>query len=494
MVNADIRIEKFNISGSTVDLTVAFHPERHIDSPRVAIIFEADGCYRRLPMPVSNDGDDVIASGQYDVAYVFYKRTPSDVKISFVFSDGSDLGERYYADLSVNGVRKNRLAHLRSLSTREIIKDMVGVGLNILSLPFRLLPIKKNRISFFTARTSEPTGNLRAVYNTVSAMDNVDIHLCCHYGGALGTVTQIFKFLRLYMTSRIVYIDDYYHPISYVTKKNVTTLIQLWHGCGAFKTFGFSRFHKDSVLELYSANHRQYDIAIVSSPDVEDLYAEAFGISRSNVLPLGSPRCDALMNEEYKRSFKEDFFNKYPHLAGKKLLLFAPTFRGGGNGDAYYPMEEFDVDKVLDSLGDDWAVIIKLHPYLTEKFTCSERNRDRMIDLYECDVNDVLIVTDFLVTDYSSVIFEASILNIPMAFLTYDLEEFIEKRDFYFDFKSFIPGPIARNVDDLVDLIRDGGDLPAVERFRQHAFGDSLGTACDNIKKLTNSIISGEKI
>lgn len=490
MVNTEINVLKFNTVGTIVDVEVAFECEQSVSSPRVAIVFESDnGDYRRVPMPVKVEGNRVVASGSYDVSCVFYKKVARNVKISFVFSDGVSIGERIDTDLAVNDVKKSKLAFFLNLTNREKVKTLVGLLLNLLSLPFRLLPIKKNRVSFLTGRTTKPTGNLRAAYNSVKDLDDIDVHLLCHTGGAKSSLKVLLKFIYLYMTSKVVYIDDYYHLISYVQKRKGTTLVQLWHGCGAFKTFGFARFHKESVLELYSPNHRQYDIAAVSSPDVVDMYAESFGINPKNILPLGSPRCDALTNDEYKKAYADSFYAEFPNMRDKKILLFAPTFRGKGNGDCYYPMDKFDVDAVLDSLGEEWAVIIKLHPYLQEKFTCSARNRDRFLDCSDRDVNDVLIVSDFLVTDYSSVIFEASILDMPMVFYTYDLEEFVEKRDFYFDFKSFIPGPMARTFDELVDGIKAGGDIDAVKAFKQYAFGDSLGTACQNIVILTRELL-----
>lgn len=493
MVGSVIKIEKFNIVNFNVDVAVSFEAENLITSPRVSIIFEGDGCNRRIPMSVEYNNNRVKAKGIYNAADIFYGYTPEKIKTAFVFSDGTDSGRRFDTDLVINNVRKRPVIHFIRASAREKAKTFISIALNTLSLLFRPLPVKQNRISFITNRTDEPTGNLRAVYNTVKNMDNVDIHLLCKRGGVKGTIPVIFKFLRLYMTSRIIYIDDYYHLISYVKKKDETVLVQLWHGCGAFKTFGFSRFHKKSNLQLYSANHRQYDYAIVSSEEVSDFYAEAFGINREKVKALGSPRCDILTDRDYRDKIRSIFFEEYPYLIGKKLLLFAPTFRGGGNGDCYYPMDKFNVDKVLDILGEDWAIIIKLHPYLTEKFTCSERNKNRMVDCFDSDVNDILLVTDFLVTDYSSVIFEASILDIPMAFLAFDLEEFIEKRDFYFDFRSFVPGPIVKTDDELAELIKsDGGDLNAVREFRQRTFGNSLGNACKNIRNLTEKILNNE--
>lgn len=493
MIDAVMKIEKFNIDKFNVDIAVSFETGKLLSSPRVAVIFSGGGSYRRIPMPVRYENGKVTACASYNTADIFYGVSPKQISISFVFSDGTDNGRRYDADLVISGVRKRPFLHFIKSSAREKAKAIISLGLNILSLLFRAFPIKQNRISFFTNRTDEPMGNLKAVYSTVKNIDNADIHLVCRSGGAKAVIPVLFKFLWLYMTSKIVYIDDYYHLISYVKKKKGTTLIQLWHACGAFKTFGFSRFHKASNLQLYSANHRQYDYAIVSSDKVTDFYAEAFGINRDKVKALGSPRCDILTDMTYRENIKEDFYRNYPNLIGKKLLLFAPTFRGGGNGNCYYPKDKFNVDKVLDILGDEWAIIIKLHPYLTEKFACSEKNRDRMVDCSDRDINDILSVTDFLVTDYSSVIFEASIFEIPMAFYTFDLEEFIETRDFYYDFKSFVPGPIVFTDDELAELIKSGGgNLKAVREFKRHAFGASLGNACANIRKLTEQILSNE--
>ena len=187
---------------------------------------------------------------------------------------------------------------------------------------------------------------------------------------------------------------------------------------------------------------------------------------------------------------KSEFFAQYPHLKGKKLLLFAPTFRGKGNGDCYYPIEKFDANRVLEVLGEEWALVVKLHPYLEEKITCSKENENRIAECDDWDINDVLFAVDFLVTDYSSVIFEASILEIPMAFLAFDLDEFIEKRDFYYDFKTFVPGPIVKTDIEVAQIAKEGAyDIEEIRTFRQRAFGNTTGNACKNIKNLTLELL-----
>ena len=493
MTNAVMTIEKFEKSKFEIDIAVSFAPEKEVLSPRAAIIFRAENENRRLPMKTELKNGKIIAFGTYDASRVFFGFTPKRIDISLVFSDGSDNGIEYPTDLYVEGKKKHSLYGIKSLTPRELVKSLTGFFFNTLALPFRAFPIKKNRISFFSNRTNAPTGNLRAVYNTVHDIENADIHVVCKKGGAKGTLFVLPKFLYLYMTSRVVFVDDYYHLISYVKKKKNTKLIQLWHGCGAFKTFGFSRYHKDSALEIYSSNHRQYDYAIVSSPEICNFYAEAFGISSQKVLPLGSPRCDILSNEDYRNEKRNEFFSEFPHLRGKKLLLFAPTFRGGGNGDCFYPVEKFNIDRVLEALGDDWGIIIKLHPYLKEKMTYGKENKNRVAECPNRDINDILFSTDFLVTDYSSVIFEAALLEIPMAFFAFDLEEYIEKRDFYYNFSDFVPGPIVRSDIDAAAVAKNGVyDIQKIRDFAKKSFGNTAGSACKNVKELTERLIENE--
>lgn len=491
MEKAVLNIEQFNINGGFLDVKVSFKMDEMTDAPRIAILFESGEYNRRVPMPVEINGNVVSATGRYEYAYVFYRYNPKTINVKFVFSDGISNGEIYDTDLKIDNVKKKHLAHFKLLSKREIVKDLFGFGFSLLAMPFRLLPIKKNRVSFLTNRTLTPTGNLKAVYDTLVDKDEFDVKLLCHNAGGKAMAKNFFKFAYMFMTSSVVYVDDYYHFISYIKAKKDTKIIQLWHGVGAFKTFGFSRFHKDSKLQLYSVNHRQYDYAIVSSSDVVDDYAEAFGINRQNVLPLGSPRCDLLVNEDYKREVKEKFITQYPHLKDKKLLLFAPTFRGGGNGDAFYPMDKFSADRVLDILGDDWGVVIKLHPYLKEEFTCSEKHKNQFAVCNEWDVNDVLIATDFLVTDYSSVIFEAALLEKPMVFLAFDEEEFSKTRDSFLEFKHFVPAKIVKTDEEVAIIAKNNDvDMSKILEFKDIAFGENSGKACENMLELTRQIIN----
>ena len=109
---------------------------------------------------------------------------------------------------------------------------------------------------------------------------------------------------------------------------------------------------------------------------------------------------------------------------------------------------------LYDSLSDDYAIIIKHHPFIQEKHPIPAEYRDRVIDLSEnTEINDLLFVSDLVITDYSSLVFESSLLDIPMLFYAYDLQSYIKSRDFYFDFKLYIPGKICTSLYTLLENI-----------------------------------------
>ena len=123
--------------------------------------------------------------------------------------------------------------------------------------------------------------------------------------------------------------------------------------------------------------------------------------------------------------------------------------------------------------------------------TCSAKYKDRLIDLTsKYDVNDLLFVSDLLITDYSSVIFEASIVNVPMLFFAFDLNEYSRDRDFYCNFASFVPGKIVLNTDEMTDSINNEDyNQELVKPFRQRYFGDKTGEATKNVVEFTKELL-----
>lgn len=251
--------------------------------------------------------------------------------------------------------------------------------------------------------------------------------------------------------ARVIILEDFYPQIHAIELRKETRLLQLWHACGAFKMFGLSDIGKVGNLRQDTRNHRNYSAAFVSGRQMVPFYSEAFGISPDKVFPFGVPRTDIFFDKDYREQVREKLFKKYPVLFWKKVVLFAPTFRGSGNKRAYYPADRFSVEVFLENIPEDTVLVLKNHPFVKQTFSVPEKYGNRVLDLTGREnINDVLFATDLLITDYSSCIFEAALLAVPMLFYVFDLEEYVKGRDIYFDFASFAPGSQVKTFEELL--------------------------------------------
>lgn len=262
--------------------------------------------------------------------------------------------------------------------------------------------------------------------------------------------SEIRKAACLAAAAKVIVLEDFYPQIHALTLRRETKLLQLWHACGAFKMFGLSDIGKVSNLRQDTKNHRNYSNAFVSGTRMVPFYSEAFGIAPNQVLPFGVPRTDIFFDKSYKERVAVRLYEKYPFLKKKRVVLFAPTFRGSGKNTAFYPMENFPIVAFMEKMPADTVLIIKNHPFVSQKAVYDEKYKNRVIDLTGREnMNDILFITDLLITDYSSSIFEAALLAVPMLFYVFDLEEYVNGRDIYFDFASFAPGRQVETFDEM---------------------------------------------
>lgn len=352
-----------------------------------------------------------------------------------------------------------------------------------LSASFLSLFCRKKCVLFVSSRRNDVTGNI-AYVNDVLQEKNAKVLFWLEPGKTKSLkLRKFFSLAYKIARSKVVIVDDFTPVLNGVWAMKHCKLIQLWHACGAFKTFGFSRIGKEGGPNQTSWNHRSYDYAMVSSSEICRFYAEGFGIDEKNVKPLGVPRTDDFFKEEYKVEIRQRLYEQYPVLKGKKVILFAPTFRGNGAGSAYYPFERFGADALLKELSEEYILVIKHHPFVTEVHPVDESVQSRVLDLSgESEINDLLFITDVLITDYSSVIFEASLLNIPMLFYAFDLEEYVVNRDFYYPFKNFVPGKIVRSLTDIICSIKaQEYEQDKVESFKHRFFDDLDGRSSERV-------------
>ena len=350
--------------------------------------------------------------------------------------------------------------------------------------PFRL---KENRITFISNRRNSISGNYESIYAELIKDKNIDIKTVLD---TKESFISCFKYGYYLASSKVILIDDYIRSVYEIRKRKDNYLIQVWHACGAFKAFGFSRLSREGCWSQDSRSHRTYDYCLVSSRKVAKHYAEAFGMNVDRVIATGVPRTDIFFDEAYKREIRAKIFSTYPMLKDKKVILFAPTFRGSSKKEGNYPHYRFDYKKIFESFGDEYRIIIKHHPHVNNKPVIEKEYKDRVIDLSKNEeLNELLFVTDILITDYSSVIFEAALLDIPMLFYAFDLDEYISRRGFYCEYLSFIPGKLVENMDEIIDALMVGDfEADKIIEFKKDFFDDLDGKsgkrASEFIKRL----------
>ncbi len=347
--------------------------------------------------------------------------------------------------------------------------------------------VQNNKITFISLRRDDISGNFAFVYDKLKNADGLDINFILNdHTIAYMSFKEIRSFTKSCATSKVVVLDEFTPQIHYINLRPQTKLIQLWHACGAFKTFGFTRLSKPKGSPQTTRNHRSYDYVTVSSTYCKKCHSEGFGISTENVVATGIPRTDVFFDEAYKKQAQEKFYNEYPSFKGKKIVLFAPTFRGMVKETAFYPTEMFDLETVCRKLPDDYVFIVKHHPFVNDVQPIPEQYKDRIIDLSEdSELNDLLFVTDVIITDYSSLVFEASLLDIPMVFYVFDLEKYINERDFYFDFKLYAPGKIVYSLEQLIAAINaDDFCTERIKPFADMFFDYRDGKSTERVVKL----------
>ncbi|MBP1915467.1 CDP-ribitol ribitolphosphotransferase [Lederbergia galactosidilyticus] len=375
----------------------------------------------------------------------------------------------------------------------RILRSKVFV---ILYYFFNLLPVKEKRILFASDSRDEIGGNLMFVYEEMlrRELDYEYKFMFKENSFVKKSLTEIVQLAYFAATSKFILLEENYPMFSPLKIKAKTELIQLWHGAGAFKKFGYSRLGQPGGPKVHSKDHRNYTKAVVSSKHIISHYSEGFDISPETIYPLGIPRTDIFFDEEYKRQKRAELYEQYPFLKDKKVILFAPTFRGKGRKEAHYPIEVLNFQELYENLKDDYVFLFKLHFIVLNKINIPYQYADFFYDFSDYrEVNDLLLIADLLITDYSSICFEFSLLDKPMLFFAHDVEEYISTRGFYYGYQSFIPGKLVKTSKQLVEHIKNNDfGIEKVLPFREYFFDDLDGKAS---KRIVDQLIlnSGEQ-
>lgn len=346
-------------------------------------------------------------------------------------------------------------------------------------------PLKKDKVCFLSDVRNVLGGNLKFVYDY---LENKNYERVIEFRAdrrIKRTFRENIQLVYNLSTSKYILLDDYVTVINYVKVRKNQELVQLWHGPGAFKKFGWSRAKTNEPVGNIHKGYKKYTKATVSSFDIRGCYAEAFSICIDKVKATGFPRTDSFFDKNYIKQTKENFYSEHPKFVNKKMILFAPTYRGTLVKDATYDFSQINFDKIYNAFHEEYIFVIKWHPALYNNIKMGFVNApdlSRYEDFYKDfseyrDINDLLIVTDFLITDYSSLIFDYVLLDKPIAYFAYDLEEYSGKggRGLYYKYDEYIYGDIVKNTDEIIDAILN----PRLMEEKRKRFYNKFMGECD---------------
>lgn len=350
---------------------------------------------------------------------------------------------------------------------KKLLYSVYALLFNISRL---LFPIKENRVAFVSMHNENFRDSLGCVYEKMKEEGGYDFVLITRQDLSLRNIFRLISFFliksRLLATSKYIFLNDNFMPMGKLNFRPEAVITQLWHAEGAFKKFGLHIEQDEDLRKREEAGNKKLTYVVCSSDGVRDIYADAFGIDRERVLPLGAPRADFLFEKENEKKAEEKLFRLYPEAKGKKVVLYAPTFRDNLNRNEDI-LKVFDTEKFSSLLGEDYCLFVRLHPQI--HFESGKLKNAINVTNYE-DVRELVLFCDILITDYSSICMDFSLLGKKTVFFAYDLEEYISERDFYFDYEEYVPGKTARTLEDLADKVKDDFDEEKNNRFRDFNF------------------------
>ena len=377
-----------------------------------------------------------------------------------------------------------------------LLKICIGIA-NFIYFFFKLLLPVKDKVVMISRQSNEVNSDFRLLGEKLEEQGHQVVYLCKTLDGGVdsGFMTKIkyglhmFKQMYHLATSKVAVIDSYCPTVSILKQRKSLTVIQIWHSIGTMKSFGYNIFGKaeasDARLARAMHMHRNYTFACTAGEASKKYLALGFDIPIEKMKLFTLPRVDLLMDEEYAKEKREEILRDYPVLSERPNVIYAPTFRKDESGfeKAFQSLvEAFDFEK--------YNLVVKLHPL--SKVSLKEEGDGKAGNAVDvgCDVEagraesagnaggadnprliidrkystfDMIFVGDKMISDYSCVVYEAGVRDMPLYFYNFDMENYDDVRGFDIDYRT-LPGYTER---DPVKLVEDLDKPYDMEYFRE---------------------------
>lgn len=337
---------------------------------------------------------------------------------------------------------------------------------------YRIFPVQRKKVFFVATHDDSDEGNIGIVAAAIrEKMPEMKLYFLTKRDGIRHPVSFFFRKAYHLATAGTIFLDNVFMPMAFTPVSPKVKVVQLWHGTESVKKFGQDA-DTGEVKRLSKKSDGRITHLIVNSQRTKRQYAGAFALPEEKAYVLGLPRTDLILDRERMEEKKRQFYERYPELKGKRCTLYAPTFR---DAEVENPTLALDLEKFLSIMGKEDALLLRLHPHVSANFSAEalERYENRIVNVSDYPgVATLLAVSDCLISDYSSIIFEYCLFGRPMIFYAYDLESFErEGRSFYEDYETFVPGPIARSQHELEAVWQSGFEYKdRIDAFKKETY------------------------
>lgn len=294
-------------------------------------------------------------------------------------------------------------------------------------------------------------------------------------------------FIREAATAKAIMVHNSSPFLGYVDIRPETKVIQLWHGCGVIKHLGLTAAGTPGARtpEYYEEfpEYNKYDLVTICSKEQRWVFEDFMGKEKGDpvIQPWGMARTDEFFDPEYVENCYRKLHKVIPASRDKKVILYAPTYRGRAGGR--HAPDVLDIAKFAEKLSDDYVLIVKYHqsahgnlPPIPEEYKdkfAYDMSRSNVMD-----INELMTVSDIMISDYSSVIFEYSLFERPIIFFMYDLEDYRDNRGMYYSYEELAKcGPIFKDNESIVDYIEHVDER--FDKSKVTEFRDYFMSACD---------------
>lgn len=340
----------------------------------------------------------------------------------------------------------------------------------------KLLPTNPRKVVFLSRQADTPSIDAKLVIAELKrrSSDVVAVTMCKRDESTLGNHVALIWFMIASMyhlaTSKVCVLDSFWPMTSFLKHKEDLKIIQMWHSIAKVKQSGLITVGRPGGRSTEVAKvlrmHEGYDFVIAGGKAWNQFYCESFGITEDVIRNVGLPRIDYLIDNRDR--VREEFFEKHPELQEKPIVLYAPTFRRSGDAGVEDLLAAFDYER--------FNLVVKAHP-------------NQKIDVAgypvhtcpEFTAREMLLVSAFVVTDYSAIAAEAAAVDVRTAYYVHDYDQYARDNGLNIDLFEVMPGCVFRDARDVVAILGDSYPQEAFERYKETYLFDGLGHSAEAI-------------